>query len=490
MIALNSSPEHRPRVLLIAYQFPPVGGAGVQRVAKFAKYLPHHGWDVSVLTVANPSVPLTDASLLQEISADTVIRYAKTWEPSYAVKSALAGGSATQAAPSTTHPDLAVGRELWKKCKSLIKRTAASALQPDPQILWAPNAIAAGRRLLSEMPHDAIMASGPPFSSFLVAESLARTSGLPLILDYRDEWTISNRYWENKSNGPFARWVSRRLQARVLRRADRILATTERSAAALRDEVRQSGGRAEVDCLWNGFDPEDVERALASTVRQPAAAGAGRFRLSHIGTLWRLTSARPLLTAMEYVAAQRPDLASLLELELLGRATDAEQEVVSQFRRLPISLRQRDYVEHSAAVQAMVEADELCVLLTDVPEAERVMPAKCFEYLATGKPVLAIAPDGEMRRLLQSQPGVCVFAPADIVGIGRHLIKRLEQVAAASSNQSTADRFNSRLPASLSPAHRPAITHRRDLAVFDRRCQAGQLAELLADSRRSTASKR
>src|SRR5581483_9788229 len=50
----------RRRVLLVAYQFPPVGGAGVQRVTKFVKYLPRHGWDVSVLTVANPSVPLYD----------------------------------------------------------------------------------------------------------------------------------------------------------------------------------------------------------------------------------------------------------------------------------------------------------------------------------------------------------------------------------------------------------------------------------------------
>src|SRR5207253_2780511 len=43
------------RVLFITYQFPPVGGAGVQRATKFVKYLPGHGWLPSVLTVANPS---------------------------------------------------------------------------------------------------------------------------------------------------------------------------------------------------------------------------------------------------------------------------------------------------------------------------------------------------------------------------------------------------------------------------------------------------
>lgn len=69
------------RVLLVAYQFPPVGGAGVQRVAKFTKYLPEHGWEVSVLTVSNPSVPVVDHSLVEEIPPQTIIRLAKSLEP-------------------------------------------------------------------------------------------------------------------------------------------------------------------------------------------------------------------------------------------------------------------------------------------------------------------------------------------------------------------------------------------------------------------------
>ena len=80
----------RRRVLLVAYQFPPVGGAGVQRVTKFTKYLPEYGWDVSVLTVSNPSVPLVDHSLLAEIPPQTIIRQAKSLEPNYRLKRTLA----------------------------------------------------------------------------------------------------------------------------------------------------------------------------------------------------------------------------------------------------------------------------------------------------------------------------------------------------------------------------------------------------------------
>src|SRR4051812_15100894 len=80
-------PAGRPRrVLFISYAFPPVGGAGVQRVTKFVKYLPSQGWETTVLTVANPSVPAWDETLLKDVPEQTVIRRAKTFEPSYKMK--------------------------------------------------------------------------------------------------------------------------------------------------------------------------------------------------------------------------------------------------------------------------------------------------------------------------------------------------------------------------------------------------------------------
>ena len=45
----------KKKMLLIAYLFPPIGGGGVQRALKMAKYLGNYGWDVSVLTVDGAS---------------------------------------------------------------------------------------------------------------------------------------------------------------------------------------------------------------------------------------------------------------------------------------------------------------------------------------------------------------------------------------------------------------------------------------------------
>src|SRR5262245_36317245 len=87
------------RALLVAYSFPPVGGAGVQRMSKLAKYLPMHGVSPQVLTVANASVPLRDDSLAQELPIDLEVVRARTLEPGYATKK-VAWEAAADAKPS------------------------------------------------------------------------------------------------------------------------------------------------------------------------------------------------------------------------------------------------------------------------------------------------------------------------------------------------------------------------------------------------------
>lgn len=119
------NPPRMKRVLFVSYLFPPTGGVGVHRVTKFVKYLPQSGWESSVLTVSNPSVPLHDESLLKDIPAGTLIRRAKTCEPGYALKQAVSGG---QNKPGASN-------RLVQGAKSLARKLANTVLQPDSQIL-------------------------------------------------------------------------------------------------------------------------------------------------------------------------------------------------------------------------------------------------------------------------------------------------------------------------------------------------------------------
>ena len=138
--AINGRP---PRLLLVAYSFPPVGGAGVQRPVKWVKNLRRMGWDVTVLTTENPSVPTRDESLLADIPEDVLVVRAKTWEPDYRIKKSL---QATSTQSRTSFVSRAKSAVL-----NVVKEAGKLMLQPDPQVLWVANAITAGKRVLHEL---------------------------------------------------------------------------------------------------------------------------------------------------------------------------------------------------------------------------------------------------------------------------------------------------------------------------------------------------
>ena len=439
------------RLLLISYHFPPVGGAGVQRPLKFVKYLRQFGWDVSVLMAANPSVPVFDESLCRDLPDDLVIEKARTWEPDYRLKQQL---GQQQTAKSG----------IVSRLKGLARATAKSAasvlLQPDPQMLWVPNALTAAKRLLARLPHDAILATAPPYSNLVLGTMLKKRTGLPLIVDYRDEWDLSSQYLENSRRDWFSRVVQERMQRSVLRQADAIVATTQGSTARLQDRARQAGSRAPAFCIFNGFDTADFEGLIQRSHK--SATDRSRFRIVYTGTLWNLTNVQPVVEAVERLQQDSPELLDHLELVFVGRKTPEQTSLLNRLQATRCKVEIRDYCDHSAALQLMADADALCLLLSGVPGAERVAPAKLFEYLALRKPILAITPAGETAGIVRRYFPRNHFEPHDVSGIANWLCDQL---------------------AVFPGTGRSDLDSREDvdLTEFTRLHQAGQLAQVLND---------
>lgn len=439
------------RVLFVSYLFPPVGGVGVHRVTKFVKYLPQFGWESTVLTVENPSVPLLDDSLLKDIPAGTAIRKARTWEPGYGLKKSVSGGQSTGRRSLLGH--VAAG------LKAAARQVGNTILQPDAQILWRWNAIREGMRALRETPHDAIIATGPPFSSFLVGQALAKKSGLPLVLDYRDEWDISNAYWENKRQGDFSNWVQQKMQRSVLRTARAIVATTPASTEAVKTITRHSTYSPRAACIYNGFDPEDFPPASAPAVKKDYGNGTHRFRLSFIGTLWNLNSIEPLVRAVQYLASSQKILLEHLEIVLAGRRTPDQEAIVDRLSAFPCAVSRLPFVSHAEAVEMMRSSDALLMLNADVPHAHRIINAKTFEYMAARRPVFVIAPPGDVWDILCNLPGTVLCEPARFHATAEKLAIAIEQ---------------HRCGVHFDDAH-------WDISRFERKNLAGELADLLDD---------
>ena len=408
--------SHSRRALFVSYLFPPVGGVGVQRVTKFVKFLPEFGWQSSVLTVSNPSVPLYDESYQRDIPANTIIRRAKTYEPGYALKQAVSA-------------DNGGGKpNVFKRWLKGVARTVGNTvLQPDAQVLWHRHAFREGLKLLQKVSHDVIVATGPPFSSLLLGARLARHTGLPLVLDYRDEWDISNAYWENKQQGRLANWIQQRQQAKVMRAADVLLATTPSSARSIAGTAALAGSTALATFIYNGFDPDDFPTSASPAQRVDYGNGVDRFRLAFVGTLWNLNSIEPVVHAIERLSQTAPQLAAGMELLLAGRRTGDQEEILKRLDATPCAVTRLPFVSHSEAIELMQSADALLMLNSDRPQTQRIINAKTFEYMAAKRPMFVVAPEGDVWDVVRDLPGTVLCPPSQVHTIAEGLALAIEQ---------------------------------------------------------------
>jgi hypothetical protein len=181
-----------------------------------------------------------------------------------------------------------------------------------------------------------------------------------------------------------------------------------------------------------------------------------RLRIAYVGTLWNLTSIEPVVAAIEKVAAEDLEKAARIDLVVAGRSTAAQDEILDRLSGLPCRLVREGYVDHQKAIEIMAQADLQCLLLSDVPEAGRVVPAKTFEYLGLGGQILYVGPSGEVSEILAGFPQADSYLPADTDGIANYFSLRLET---SWTDCETADCVSA--------------------VRFERRTLTGQLAEIL-----------
>jgi glycosyltransferase involved in cell wall biosynthesis len=420
------------RALIVSYAFPPVGGAGVQRMLKLVKYLPAHGVEPSVLTVRDASVPLLDASLLAEVPLGTTVLRAPTLEPRYAAKRLAWEASATTT-PSRTRNLLRTGAALGRQI-----------LLPDPQVLWLPGAAGALVQRLRKRKDDVVLISGPPFSQFLLALVVKHWAKIPVVLDYRDEWTTTASIYEMAS----ARGANARLERAVLRRASAVITATEEFRERL---------LARFDCLQpertlvipNGYDPEDFPDPRPAPPRD-------RCVLSYTGTVFRLTSARGFLAGLRLFRERAPARAERLDVRFAGRIVETEADAFEGSEALGVS--RLGYLDHAEALRELSSSHVALCLLDDVEGAASVYPAKIFEIMGLGRRCLALTPEGALARLVRRHRAGEVVPPRDAPAIATALERCVDEF-----ERDTLLDWGGPI----------------DFEIFDRRRQAGQFAQAL-----------
>lgn len=412
------------RVLMIAFHYPPCfGSSGVLRTLKFSRYLPDHGWRPTILTADPRAYPSVNATQMAEIPSTVEV---------------------VRAFALDSHRHLAI------RGKSL----GLTAL-PDQWSSWCLGAVPAGLRLIRRHRPDVIWSTYPIPTAHLIGLILHRLSGIPWVADFRD-MMIDETFPRTRSARRAHEWVERR----VVRHAARLIFTAPSTEQLYLDRY-PALSRERCRVIRNGYDEADFAGLPA---RAPAPERPdGLVRLIHSGLIYEEErDPRPFFRALSRL--QRDGTVKAGELRVDLRAAGSEAKFAALIQELGIGeivhllppLPYRESLEDAADASAF--------LILQGPTCDRQIPAKAYEYMRLGRPILALTtPHGDTAQLLAECGGSTVAPLLDEEAIYRALPPFLDA-----------------LRGQRHPAPDPGLTAR-----YARWSQAGELAACLTELRSS-----
>ena len=369
--------DQQRNVLYIAYYFPPLGLSGVQRTLKFVKYLPSYGWKPTVLTVGPTGYYAFDESLLREIE-EAQVDVIRTGSLDI---NRMMKGKRPVRMPS-------------EGLRKILQFFGDLFLIPDSKIGWKRKAVKAASELLRTKHFDAIVATAPPQTDFLIGYILKKRFKVPLVLDYRDAWLeYPFKYFPT----PLHRILHRRMERRVVHGCDRVVVTHRRVKENL---VKRYSFLTyhDVMIISQGFDAADLGDVA------PRPNRAGKMTIVHTGTFYAGRSPSVLLHALHNILKASPKMRGRIDLRLVGTTRREDQTLVRKLG-LQNDVSFLGYLEHHACVKHLQEADVLWFVLDNDYQS----PGKLYEYFGVRKPILGSVVDGYMKQLLlESKAGICV----------------------------------------------------------------------------------
>lgn len=358
------------KVLIICYYWPPAGGPGVQRWLKFVKYLPEFGVSPVVYVPENPSYPILDEHISQEVPKEVTIIKQPIKEP-YRYASMLSRKQTN---------NISAGIVPSEKKQSLLQKALlyirGNFFVPDARVGWVKPSIKFLSQYIEEQSIDTIITTGPPHSMHLIGLGLKKKdSNVRWIADFRDPWTTIGYHDKLKMTSK-TQEIHKKMEVEVLNMADQILVTSPTT----KDDFSQLCNTP-IEVITNGYD---IEINNNNTLNN-------NFIISHIGSLLSGRNPKILWQTLSAILDEYSDFRNVFKLVLAGKISD---EVIAsiQSHHLEPYLELKGYVGHQEAIGLQREANVLLLIEIDSQETQSIIPGKVFEYLAARKPILTIGP--------------------------------------------------------------------------------------------------
>lgn len=379
------------RVLMVAFHFPPLAGSsGIQRTLRFVQHLPEFGWAPSVLTAVPRAYERTSDDLLADVPQN--VRVTRAFALDTARHLSIAG----------RYPGFLARPDRWRS--------------------WRWGAVPAGMRMLREERFDAIWSTYPIATAHTIGAALQRHSGLPWVADFRDPMAQDGYPADPKT------WQSfKAIEQHAVRTAARAVFTTPGAAATYRTRYPELDPRRIV-VIENGYDEETFAQVEARG-SQPSALRQ-RVTLLHSGVVYP-SERDPTQFVEAFGVLKRKGAIDATSFCMRFRASGEDQLLRDLARRFDVEdlIELVPPVPYRDALQEMMGVDGLVVLQASNCNAQ--IPAKLYEYLRTGRPILGFAdPAGDTAQTL-FRAGVNAVARLDSAAESARLIEQFIRVPAS-----------------------------------------------------------
>lgn len=428
---------------MIAYEFPPAAGGGVARLTSYARFLRMAGWEPIVLAGAPGAGRPRDEALLAQLEGVDVVRLPPrnlVWtlgRIAAPVRAVLRRHRGTAGAPAASARDGAPARR-----SPLTTRIARRLLFPDEAVLWARQVEKAAPALCRRYGVDVVLASGPPFSALAAGIEVGRRTGLPVVLDMRDQWR----------DNVGIQWPTQALRERA---ADLERATLSAAAVVVgaTDGISAEAsemGAERVETVYNGFDPQQMPPHRP----EPSAP----LRIAFLGRFSRdVMDPTAFFQALAKAISDEPALEGV-RVDVIGPEAPWVGALVSRLG-LSGNVVYHGFRPYADALELVSRDDVGLMCVADRPGSRDLFPGKLFDYLGIGLPLLFLGPaEGAVPALVRGSALGVAVRNGD-VGATADAIARLARDKAAGRSLGCTD---------------PAVAAR-----FERGAQVGRLAQVL-----------
>ena len=450
------------RVLMAAYYFPPLSGSGVFRSIKFAKYLPLFDWEPTVISTDRPpnGWNFADQSQLKEIPEGMeVVR----------IPDGISTGRETSLNGDRVQAILGFLRSVLRfspeadRIFSQLSQSREGVMQlltfPCGALAWAYDVVQYIEKNIDLDSFQVVYTTSGPSSAHLIGFYLKQKYGIPWVADYRDPWTF-NAYGADYNPENQEQRLLFELESVLLQGASCNL-TIEKSMT----EIYQKNfalSQEKIKSITNGYDESDFAALEVPKGR------TDKFTINYSGLLYtRQRSIAPVLTAIQQLCDEKKIELSKLRFRIVGASETGNIEAAERFGLAQI-MEYTGYLSHSQALQANLSANMLLLFVGDEEKFKAVYTGKFFEYLRSGRPILALAPkDGAVERVLRESGHGEAFLSTQISEIKAMILWEYQKWAQGEA---------------LELLHSPVIEQ------FERKVLTKQLADILDTAKHTSKS--